>query len=85
MADINNNVQTTEINTEELMKKFDKDSKTRYFTGSFKLIYDSLLIAFAVYVLLTALVFRSMTNFLPLLRQNRQLQYSSFMQMIFTS
>lgn len=51
---------------EELMKKFDKDSKSRYFSGAFKLAYDSILIAFAIFVLFMALIFRGITEFTKL-------------------
>ena len=43
------NVNEEAISAEELMKKFDKDSKNRHLTGAFKWVYDGLLIAFAVY------------------------------------
>ena len=39
------------LSAEELMKKFDKDSKSRNLTGPLKYIYGALLIAFAVYIL----------------------------------
>lgn len=51
---------------EELMKKFDKDSKNRHFTGAFKWAYDGILIAFAIYVLFVALIFRGITEFTKL-------------------
>ena len=44
------------LSAEELMKKFDKDSKSRNLTGPLKYIYGALLIAFAVYILHIAYV-----------------------------
>lgn len=58
--------QESELSAEELMKKFDRDSKNRYLTGAFKWIYDGLLIAFSVYVLIVALIMRGMTEFTKL-------------------
>lgn len=62
------NVNEEVLSADELMKKFDKDSKNRHLTGAFKWIYDGILIAFAVYVLFVALISRGMTEFskLPL-------------------
>ena len=54
------------ISAEELMKKFDKDSKSRNLTGVFKIGYSVLLIAFAVYVLFVALLSEGMTEFTKL-------------------
>ncbi len=51
---------------EELLQKFDKDSKNRHFTGAFKWVYDGILIAFAVYILFVALISRGMTEFTKL-------------------
>ena len=67
----NTNTQNTNeevLSAEELMKKFDKDSKSRNLTGVFKTVYDAILIAFAVYVLFIALLFEGLTEFtrLPL-------------------
>ena len=49
----NNNEEV--VSAEELMKKFDKDSKSRNLTGALKIVYNAILIAFAVYVLFAAL------------------------------
>ena len=56
------------LSAEELMKKFDKDSKSRNLTGVFKIAYNGVLIAFALYVLFVALLAEGMTEFskLPL-------------------
>ncbi len=54
------------VSAEELMKKFDKDSKNRHYTGAFKWIYDGILIAFAVYILYVALISKGMTEFTKL-------------------
>ena len=56
----NNNEEV--VSAEELMKKFDKDSKSRNLTGAFKIVYDAILIAFAVYILFVALLSEGMTN-----------------------
>ena len=66
MTDINNNVETSEVTAEDLMKKFDKDSKSRNFTGAFKIAYKSLFILFAVYVLSTALIFKRLNTYTKL-------------------
>ncbi|MBO5889125.1 MAG: TRAP transporter permease, partial [Clostridia bacterium] len=66
MTDINTTTQTNELNAEELMKKFDKDSKSRNFTGVFKIAYSVLFILFAVYVLSVALIFKRMTTYTKL-------------------
>ena len=67
MTDTNiKNVNEEAISAEELMKKFDKDSKNRHLTGAFKWVYDGLLIAFAVYILFVALLSRGMTEFTKL-------------------
>ena len=64
----NSKIQNTnEVpSAEELMKKFDKDSKSRNLTGPFKAVYNGLLIAFAVYVLIVSLLSGSMTEFTKL-------------------
>lgn len=54
------------INTEELLKKFDKDSKNRHFTGKFKLVADAMFLAFAIYVIVAALLLRRVTTFTKL-------------------
>ncbi len=54
------------VSAEELMKKFDKDSKSRNFTGVYSLIYKILFVAFAVYILATALIFKRMTTYTKL-------------------
>ena len=61
-----NNTNEEVISAEELMRKFDKDSKSRHLSGPFKWIYDGLLIAFAVYVLYVALISEGMTEFTKL-------------------
>ena len=63
-----NVINSTEevISAEELMKKFDKDSKNRHLTGAYKWIYQGILIAFAVYVLYVALISQGMTEFTKL-------------------
>ena len=67
MSDTNiKNVNEEVVSAEELMKKFDKDSKNRHLTGAFKWIYDGILIAFAVFVLFVALISRGMTEFTKL-------------------
>ena len=62
----NQNVNEQVLSAEELMKKFDKDSKTRTLTGPLKLVYDGILIAFAIYVLFVALLSEGMTEFTKL-------------------
>ena len=54
------------LSAEELMKKFDKDSKSRNLTGPLKYIYGALLIAFAVYILFVSLLSEGMTEFTKL-------------------
>lgn len=54
------------LSAEELMKKFDKDSKSRNLTGVFKIVYNAIFIAFAVYVLFVALLSEGMTEFTKL-------------------
>ena len=56
----NNNEEV--VSAEELMKKFDKDSKSRNLTGAFKIVYNAILIAFAVYILFVALLSEGMTE-----------------------
>ena len=56
MTDTNIKEVNTEVSAEELMKKFDKDSKSRNLTGAFKIAYNALLMAFAVYVLIVSLL-----------------------------
>ena len=51
---------------EELMKKFDKDSKSRNFTGVYKIVYNVLFILFALFVLSTALIFKRLTTYTKL-------------------
>ena len=65
----NNKTQNTNENVlsaEELMKKFDKDSKSRNLTGVFKVVYDCIFIAFAIYILYVALLAEGMTEFTKL-------------------
>ena len=57
-----NNSNEESISAEELMKKLDKDSKSRNLTGVFKIVYNAFLIAFAVYVLFVALLSEGMTE-----------------------
>ena len=45
-------VEEQGVSAEELMKKFDKDSKSRNFTGIYKIIYSALMIAFSVFITL---------------------------------
>ena len=66
MTDVNTTTKATELNAEELMKKFDKDSKSRNLTGVFKIAYSVLFILFAVYVLSAALIFKRMTTYTKL-------------------
>ena len=66
MTDTNIKDVNTEVSAEELMKKFDKDSKSRNLTGAFKIAYNALLMAFAVYVLIVSLLSGSMTEFTKL-------------------
>lgn len=54
------------MSTEDIMKKFDKDSKSRNLTGVFKIGYNALLIAFAIFVLYVALLSEGMTEFTKL-------------------
>ncbi len=54
------------MNADELMKKFDKDSKSRNLTGGYKLVYTALLILFSVYVITSALLSEGMTEFTKL-------------------
>ena len=63
---ITQNTSTDVLSAEELMKKFDKDSKSRNLTGVFKTVYNAVLIAFAVYVLFVALLSEGMTEFTKL-------------------
>ncbi|MBR2341818.1 MAG: TRAP transporter fused permease subunit [Clostridia bacterium] len=62
---LNNNPNTAET-AEELMKKFDKNSKSRNFTGAYKIGYKVLFIIFALYVLSTALIFKRLTTYTKL-------------------
>ena len=57
---------SSDVNAEELMKKFDRDSKSRNFTGVYKIIYNVLFILFAVYILSTALIFKRLTTYTKL-------------------
>lgn len=59
-------VTTETVNAEELLKKFDKDSKSRNFTGKFKLAANLLFLAFAVYVIVAALLLKRVTTFTKL-------------------
>ncbi len=58
------NTNETVLSADELMKKFDKDSKTRNLTGPFKTVYNFILIAFAVYVLYVALLAESLSEYI---------------------
>ena len=60
------NTTNETLSAEELMKKFDKDSKSRNLTGVFKIAYDAILIAFAVYLLFVVLLSEGMTEFTKL-------------------
>ncbi len=62
---INNN---TEVSAEQIMKKFDKDSKSRNFTGVFKILYDLAFMAFSLFIIVLALMIQGATEFtrLPL-------------------
>lgn len=62
----NVNSSSSEVSAEELMKKFDKDSKSRNLTGVFKTIYNGLLIAFSVFIIALALVIEGITEFTKL-------------------
>lgn len=67
MTNINTkNTNDEVLSAEELMKKFDKDSKSRNLTGVFKIVYNAIFIAFAVYVLFVALLSEGMTEFTKL-------------------
>ncbi len=66
MKNENFSQENTSVNAEELMKKLDKDSKSRNFTGRFKLAYNALLILFSVYVITIALLSEGMTEFTKL-------------------
>ena len=57
---------TPELSADELMKKFDKDSKSRTLTGFYKLGYNLLLILFSIYVITVALLSDGMTPFTKL-------------------
>lgn len=60
-------VETTEtVNAEELLKKFDKDSKSRNFKGIYKLVANALFLGFAVYVIVAALLLKRVTTFTKL-------------------
>lgn len=60
-------VETTEtVNAEELLKKFDKDSKSRNFKGAYKLVTNALFLGFAVYVIVAALLLKRVTTFTKL-------------------
>ena len=54
------------LSAEELMKKFDKDSKSRNLTGWYKLGYTMLFALFSVYVITVALLSDGMTPFTKL-------------------
>ena len=54
------------LSAEELMKKFDKDSKSRNFTGWYKLAYTVIFALFSVYVITVALLSEGMTEFTKL-------------------
>ncbi len=67
MTNINTkNTNDEVLSAEELMKKFDKDSKSRNLTGVFKIVYNAIFVAFAVYVLFVALLSEGMTEFTKL-------------------
>lgn len=59
-------VTTETVNAEELLKKFDKDSKSRNFTGKFKFAANLLYLSFAVYVIVAALLLKRVTTFTKL-------------------
>ena len=61
-----NNSENQVATAEELMKKFDKDSKSRNLTGIYKTIYNSLLIAFSVFIIALALIIEGLTEFTKL-------------------
>ncbi|MBQ9782714.1 MAG: TRAP transporter fused permease subunit, partial [Clostridia bacterium] len=60
------NVVNTEVSAEEIMKKYDKDSKSRNFTGVFKIIYDVVFMAFSLFVIILALMIQGATEFTKL-------------------
>ncbi|MBO5713531.1 MAG: TRAP transporter large permease subunit, partial [Clostridia bacterium] len=66
MTKTKTNNTSTDLSAEELMKKFDKDSKNRNLTGVYKTVYNAFLIAFAVYILFVALLSEGMTEFTKL-------------------
>ncbi len=57
---------TPELSAEDLIKKFDKDSKSRTLTGYYKLGYNLLLILFSIFVITVALLSDGMTPFTKL-------------------
>ncbi len=59
-------VEENTVSAEELMKKFDKDSKSRNFTGIYKIIYSALMISFSVFILALALIVEGVTEFTKL-------------------
>ena len=60
------NSENNTASAEELMKKFDKDSKSRNLTGIYKTIYNSILIAFSAFIITLALVIEGLTEFTKL-------------------
>ena len=69
MTNLENNKNlnnTPELTANELIKKFDKDSKSRTLTGYYKLGYNLLLIAFSIFVITVALLSDGMTPFTKL-------------------
>ncbi len=57
---------SVEVSNEEIMKKYDKDSKSRNFKGVYKTIYNVLFMAFALFVILLALLIQGATEFTKL-------------------
>ncbi len=59
-------INNTEVSTDEIMKKYDKDSKSRNFKGVYKIIYDLVFMAFALFVLILGLMIQGATEFTKL-------------------
>lgn len=51
---------------QEILKKYDKDSKIRTFTGVRKKIYDAICMVFAIFTIAVALIFNTITEFTKL-------------------
>ncbi len=53
-------------NADEILKELDKDSKTRVFTGYFKIAFSAIMIAYAVYMIMSATIIKNQTSYTTL-------------------